>query len=199
MTIPESTEFDPADTLDLWVPVPNTDLPDATTWAAERAGDWARAAGATPEATARVAGFLTALVADPRPDGFSWRLVFIVDPDLGAAVVDLALVDPPAGTELAEVVGTERPDDLGHQVVEFARNGLQGLQAVRFGLDPAPADERPIRVEATLAVRRDVSPYGSVVVVARTRTTHLLPATAALVPLQYLLTSEPLLGLLTGP
>ena len=199
MSIPASDEFDLAATIGLWIPVPGVDDGvDIPAWARERATDWAAGTGSSISAIDRVTGFLVDLVNDARPSGFRWRLAFVLDPDLGAAVVDLALADVPDDIDLGSIVETNAAEDLGNTVTEFAGNGHCGAQGVRFVLDPSQSDERAIQIEATLVVRREVPPYGSVLVIARARSTHLMPTSAALVPLQHLLTADELLALVSG-
>ena len=97
------------------------------------------------------------------------------------------------------MVGADRPTALGDDVTEFEGNGHTGLQCVRFDLEGGDGDdERTIRAVATLAVPRPIPPYGPVTLVARSETVFVEPLATALVPLQYLLTSDAVVDLVRG-
>jgi hypothetical protein len=200
MTIAPSEEYDPISTLPLWIPIPRSaEVGEVATWADTSATAWCTASGAHPEAQTRVAAFLTALVDSPRADGFDWRLVFMVEPDFGATVFDLALAQADPEVSLDALVGATRPGQLGQNVQHFSVNDINGSQSVRFNLGGEESDdERTISAVATVAVTRDVPPYGAVTLLARTVTHHIEPLATAMVPLQYLLTSEDLLDLVSG-
>jgi hypothetical protein len=200
MTIAPSDEYDPTSTLPLWIPIPqSSEVSDVAAWADTSATAWCAASGADQQAKTRVATFLSALMDSPRTDGFDWRLVFMVEPDFGATVFDLALAEADPAVGLDTLVGATRAGQLGQDVQHFSVNNIDGSQSVRFDLQGEESDdERTISAAATTAVTRDVPPYGPVTLLARTVTHHIEPLATAMVPLQYLLTSEELLDLVSG-
>lgn len=200
MTVPASEEFRVEATLDLWtvIPDPQPGL-DLSEWASGQTERWREATGADEAAGGRVRAFLTALVDDVRPGAYPWRVVFLVDPDHGAAVFDLTLLDQDPALPLTQLVDGDIEAELGSDTRTFALNGIEGVRSVRFNTDdPAAKAERVIRAQASAAVSREVPPWGVCTVLARAESVHLEALAIAMQPLEHLLTCDELLALISG-
>lgn len=193
-------DLDPAETLGLWVVVPEIDASDrsgSASWA-EPVADWvAETRGLDATDLPRIASFLDTLARQSRPSEASWRLAFLLDPDLGAAVWDIAFLEPDERLSARALVRADEDDQLGSEVTEFAWNNRSGLQSVRYGLaDRTPvasdrrAGETEIMAHASVTVTRELPGMGDIALLAFTATGHLDSLSLSLVPMQYLLTSD---------
>lgn len=199
MTISASEEFDPADTLPVWLLVdePTVIGDDVQGWASIQSEIWRRATLGDEANTALVTSFLAGLAIASRPAGFTWRLVFVLEPGFGATIVDIAVLEPLNDEERAAVLGHGQ-GAVGHELIEFNHDGRQGHQAVRFDLNGDTSDlERTIAASASIVVTRDLDGFGRISLLARIETGYIDAMATALQPLQYLLCSDELLSVLS--
>lgn len=178
------------DTLRYWIVIPVAAARDRS-WASTAAEEFARAArleeGRVPPLTA----YLEAVSQLARPRGFQWRFVFLVSPELGPTIWDVAVLSCPADVSLVDLVRLGDEGQLGRQTQQFEWNSTSGIQATRFDVDSeSEDDERSIAGRSTVAVVRELPGLGQVVLCAEAQSALLDGLALSSTPMQYLLTSD---------